>query len=194
MVNLCYCIFCIGADLRKVNCLCIIIDFCVNAYFLTFSVQSFKSNQQGIFKCRSVKLKGYIDCSLLCLCGKRTLCCYFLTIYRDGLSCCLVHKNTLYGVLSVNFKSLIGNGINDCYVFLRLGYMILCISTDCCSTYLRDINCLILIGDIGMDCNLNTLIGQILVNNNCSSFQNGCIECKDYFYTFFCLLSGKCSA
>ena len=44
MINLCYRIFCLCLNLWNVNCLCIIFDFCVNAYFLTFSVQSFEYN------------------------------------------------------------------------------------------------------------------------------------------------------
>ena len=69
--------------------------------------------------------------------------------------------------------------------------MILCIITDCFCADLRNIYGLILISDIGMDRNLNTLIGQILVSNNSGSFQNGCVKCKYYFYTSFRLFSRK---
>ena len=73
--------------------------------------------------------------------------------------------------------------------------MILCITSDCGSAYLRDIYGLILVSNIGMDCNLNSLIGQVLVSNYCRSFQNGCVKFKDYLYTsaaLFCLESRTC--
>ena len=73
--------------------------------------------------------------------------------------------------------------------------MILCITSDCGSAYLRDIYGLILVCDIGMDCNLNSLIGHALVSNYCRSFQNGCVKFKDYLYTsaaLFCRESCTC--
>ena len=48
MINLCYRIFCMGTNLWKVYRLCLIPDLCMDTDFLTFSVQSFEYNNQGI--------------------------------------------------------------------------------------------------------------------------------------------------
>ena len=95
---------------------------------------------------------------------------------------------------TVNFKSLIGNGINNGYILLCLCYMILCIICDCSGIYLRNVNCLILVGDIGMYGDLDLLICKRLKCNNCLRCYDTCIECKDYINTSLGLFRSECGA
>ena len=70
--------------------------------------------------------------------------------------------------------------------------MILGIVSDCGCANLRDVDCLVFILDVGMDCNLDALVGQGFKSNYGSSFQNACVKLEDYFHTALRLLSGKC--
>jgi len=69
--------------------------------------------------------------------------------------------------------------------------MILCIICDCSGIYLRNVNCLILVGDLGMNCNLDLLICKGFKCNNCLRCYNTCIKGKDYINTSLCLFRGK---
>ena len=91
MINLCYGILCIGANLWKVYCLCIIFDLCMDTDLFFFGIQSLKCYKQGIFQCETIKYESYINSSVGGFRYKCGFCCYFLIVYQDRLTCCLIH-------------------------------------------------------------------------------------------------------
>ena len=72
--------------------------------------------------------------------------------------------------------------------------MILCIICDCSGIYLRNVNCLILVGDIGMYGDLDLLICKGFKCNNCLRCYNTCIKGKDYINTSLGLFRSECGA
>ena len=72
--------------------------------------------------------------------------------------------------------------------------MILCIICDCSGIYLRNVNCLILVGDIGMYGDLDLLICKRLKCYNCLRCYNTCIKGKDYINTSLGLFRSECGA
>ena len=72
--------------------------------------------------------------------------------------------------------------------------MILCIICDCCCTYLRDINGLILVLNLSMYGDLDLLICKGFKCNNCLRCYNTCIKGKDYINTSLGLFRSECGA
>ena len=190
----CYLIGCGRMNLRDANGLALIGDIGMYSYFLFLCIQSLESNQGLSCQCRRIKGKGNVDASLFGFCGKGFACGYFLSVYKDRFSGFLVHQLTSYGVLSSDFQSLIGNGINDHSLFLGLFDMILCILSYCGGVNLRDVYSLILIVDVCVYGNLDSLILHVLKGNNGLWCKNGSIKGKDDIDTSLRLLSGEGSA
>ena len=187
----CIIAYCGGTDLRDINCLSLICDVGMDSYFLILGIQSFKYNSGCSFKSSCIKGKYYFYASVSVLCCKCGRSCYFFSVYGNCLFGSLIHQNTLNSVLSSNLKTLIGNSINDGCFLCCLGMVDLCCLINCRCTNLWNINGLIFILDLGMNCDLDSLIGQSFKCNYCSSLDCRCIKCKDYINTSFRLFSRK---
>ena len=186
-----YLIGCGCMNLWNTDGLTLIFDICMNCHFLFLCIQSFESYQWLSSQCRRIKGKGNVDASIFGFCGKGFTCGYFLSVYKDRLACLLIHQFTGYGILSSDFKTLVGNSVYDNSLIFSLLDMILCILSYCCGMNLRDINGLVFVVDIFMYGNLDSLVLKILKGYNGLWCKNWSIKGKDYVNTSLFIFSSE---
>ena len=157
------------------NTLVFVINVRMNCNFSVFTQQCFKCNYCFTGHCRRIHFELNLNNTIrLCRSKCRGRRCTFNTVAG-----CLINKNTTHCISLTNRQILILNSIGQNNLRFSFGLMQLSLAINQSSTNLREMNCLIIVIQVIMFSNLDTLcVIKCLKYNNRLTGKRRRIKCK----------------